>query len=151
MRNIVILILLLLKMNAYAEELVPLNIYIKKNPAYLTNSLEAEYVANRCGSLMTILANRTREAYKTKEIVQIADEYNRKGNVCSIAGLMLSMSPVSSEKKYIDLHKALLMTYSNLTLKNWKSGNMFKGLIEQDLETCTVHKTFYEKLSKSLR
>ena len=100
---------------------------------------------------MTILANRTLEADKTKVIVQIADEYNRKGNVYSIAGLMLSMSPVSSEKKYIELHKALLITYSNLTLKNWKSGNMFKGLIEQDLETCMVHKTFYEKLSKSLR
>jgi hypothetical protein len=151
MKKMAFLILLLVNVHAYAEELVPLNIYIKKNPTYLTNSLKAEYVANRCGSLMTILANRTREADKTKEVIKLANEYDRIGNVYSLAGLMLSKAPVSSEEKYIELHKALLITYSNLTLKNWKSGNMFKGLIDQDFGTCVVHETFYEKLSKSLK
>jgi hypothetical protein len=100
---------------------------------------------------MTILANRTREADKTKEVIKLANEYDRIGNVYSLAGLMLSKAPVSSEEKYIELHKALLITYSNLTLKNWKSGNMFKGLIDQDFGTCVVHETFYEKLSKGLK
>ena len=151
MKKLVILILLLLEMNAYAEEFIPLNIYIKKHPAYLSNSVEAEYVANRCGSLFTILANRSLEADKSNEIIKLAKEYDRMGNVYSLAGLMLSKSPLSSEEKYIKLHKELLTSYANLILKNWKSGNIFKVLIGQDFEVCTIHRTFYEKLAKNLK
>jgi hypothetical protein len=64
---------------------------------------------------------------------------------------MLSKSPLSSEKKYVKLHKELLTSYANLILKNWKSGNIFKGLIGQDFEVCTIHRTFYEKLAKNLK
>jgi hypothetical protein len=151
MQKLLTVFFLLLAFNIGAEELTPLLIYIKKHPAYLTNSTDVEYIANRCGSLMTILANRTREAGSSKEIIKLADHYTSIGNTYSSAGLLLSKAPKSSEKKYIETHKMFLNNYANLILQNWKKGNVFRGLVEEDFTTCAAHESFYQKLASNLK
>jgi len=149
--RIFLLLFLFFARDAAAEELGPLSIYIKKHPAYLTNSNNVEYIANRCGALLTILAARTKEAGQTKEITKLSNEYDRIGNVYTLVGIAFSKSPKSSKKNYAELHKSFHTYYSNLILKNWKSGNMFNGLIDQDFATCAAHQSFYLQLSKNLK
>jgi hypothetical protein len=146
-----LILLLFIQLNSYAEEIPSLAMYINKHPSYLTNSSDVEYLANRCGALMNVLSERTREAGASKEMINLANRYNHLSDTFSLAGLWLSKVPKASQAKYIEMHKIFLNHYSGLILKNWKKGNIFQGLIEQDFTTCAAHEAFYLKLSAGLK
>lgn len=69
----------------------------------------------------------------------------------SSVGLLLSEAPNSSKKQYIETHKAFHASYASLVLKNWKKGNIFHGIIEQDFTTCAAHKSMYQTLASNLK
>ena len=144
------LLLFFMSFKVSSEELTPLALYIHAHPDYSSNSLETEYIANRCGALMNVLSKRTKEAGSSKEMKELSRHYERIGYSFAHLGLLLSKSPKSSEKKFTALHKELLKQYADITLRNWKSGNMFKGIISHDFDMCSAIEPSFEKLSKNL-
>ena len=129
---------------SFADALVPLDIWLKDNPKFLSNVGETYYFTNRCSALSLVLSNVGDQLPQDREVKQMTNQFYE------MALTYHHVTEVLSKLKLIDEEKKFVEIYNLTVTQNWKkSGDVFKEPIGDDLELCRTHLPYFKKFVAS--
>ena len=131
----------------HAAELEPLKQFINRKPLFFSDKNDTEILASRCSALYLVLSSRVEEADKSKELRYISSEYADRALVYNqVRNFMSKVTKTSPSHQ-----KEFAQNYADITLKNWKQSNdIFKGIVNDDLDVCRDNYDFFKKLAAKL-
>jgi len=131
----------------HAAELEPLKQFINRKPLFFSDKNDTELLASRCSALYLVLSSRVEEAAKSKELRYISSEYADRSLVYNqVRNFMSKVTKTSPSHQ-----KEFARNYADITLKNWKqSNNIFKGIVNDDLDVCSDNYGYFKKLAANL-
>lgn len=135
----------------HAAELESLQQFIKRKPFYLSNKNDVEMMASRCSALYVVLSSRAEEVSNSKELKVTVKEYNNRALVFDEVREVFSKVTDDKMQSSKTQQKEFVKIYADMTLANWKkSGDLFKGMVNDDLDICRDHYLHFKKLSINL-
>ena len=145
------MMLLAMSCSIHAAELESLQQFIKKKPTYLSDKNDVEMMASRCSALYVVLSARAEEASSSKELKGTAKEYTNRALVFDEVREIFSKVTDHKLQSSTTQQKEFGKIYADMTLMNWKqSGDLFKGIVNEDLDVCRDHYFHFKKLSVNL-
>jgi hypothetical protein len=130
-----------------AAELEPLKQFINRKPLFLADKNDIKFVASRCSALYLVLSFRAEGVSELKELRDIAGEYADRAVTYNQAREIVSKVTEPSTAQ----QKEFARSYADITLTNWKqSGDLFKGIINDDLDVCLDNYAYFKKLAVNL-
>jgi len=130
-----------------AAELEPLKQFINRKPLFLADKNDTKFVASRCSALYLVLSSRAEDISKSKDLRDIALDYADRAVTYDRVREIVSKVTESSRTQ----QKEFAQSYADITLTNWKqSGDVFKGIISDDLDVCLDNYVYFKKLAVNL-
>jgi hypothetical protein len=131
----------------HAAELEPLKQFINRKPLFLSDKNDIKFVASRCSALYLVLSSRAEGVSELKELRDIAGEYaDRAVTYDQVREIVSKVTEPSTAQQ-----KEFARSYADITLTNWKqSGDLFKGIINDDLDVCLDNYPYFKKLAVNL-
>ena len=146
-----IIMLFAMSLSIHAAALESLQQWVNRKPFYLSNKNDIEMMASRCSALYLVLSARAEEVSSSKELKGTVKEYTNRAlvfdEVREIFSKVTDHKLQSSENQQKEFGKI----YADMTLMNWKQrGDIFKGMVNDDLDVCHDHYLHFKKLSVNL-
>jgi hypothetical protein len=138
-------------LSSSAAELEPLKQFINRKPQFISDKSDAQFVATRCSALYFILGSRAEEASKTKDVQNIAKDYTERAVIYEKARAIFSRVAYLKGELSNAQQKDFAKSYTDITLVNWKkSGDIFEGMVNDDLGVCRDNYVYFKKLATNL-
>ena len=153
MKNLFISILLI-SCNSFAQELIPLNGWAKKNPKWSSQPSELTYMLGRCASaLLTMSGYIKANSQDNTDLLKTSEILSERGASFGALSINVGISNGASEEFLMNRIAQITKLYTDSIIKNKTIHNdAFTGDFQSDITFCT---TFYplifnEKLGYSI-
>lgn len=144
--KILLVAFLFISTSMYAKEIEHLKEFVKRKPLFLSDKTDTVSIASRCSALYLVLSSRT-ESPKSKELQAVSQEYAARAYTYDQVREVISKVTGSSKA----MQKEFIMYYADITLLNWKeNGDLFKGVVGEDLDVCSHNYADFKKLANHL-
>jgi len=149
MKKMLLLCCFVLSSNLLAEEMTPLQTYIKKNPKFQTDPPTAIFFTSRCSALFSKVAIRLNSDNRPEKQQQGKD-FEDYGTIYDGASMYLHKKIGMSQKVFLARYKAHLDQYETQIMQNYNlDGDMFGGWVGEDLNICTSNYNYFLEFVKS--
>jgi hypothetical protein len=135
----------------HAAELEPLKQFINRKPSFISDKVDTQFVATRCGALYLVLSSRTDEVSKEKDLKALGKEYAERAFIYDKVREIFSRVTDPRGELSKQQEKDFAKNYADITLRNWKqNSDLFKGIVNDDLDVCRDNYPYFKKLANNL-
>lgn len=140
----------MVSMQAHSQELVGLKELISSKPLFFSKKNDTQIIASRCSALYLVLDSRSDEALHLNATQALSSVYLDRALVYNQVKEILSKADNTREISQ-GQQKLFAKCYADITMSNWKNyGDIFKGIVNDDLDVCEKNYSYYRKLALGL-